>query len=237
MWACPAEVPGSNSIPALPAQYMTRALGLTARAWNGISISRRISDGYVNATAMCQAGGKRWGNYAQLDRTQDYIAALAPVTGIPATGIDGLIQVRQGGQPHLQGTWIHPRLAIDLARWISAPFAVWMDGWLLEEMAHATQPAQPRARRRTTRAQQARTEEEIWWDQATVPQRHAHMLAHRLEAAAKGQSKPHHQRLIHHSCQRIMEAFPLPTVADQLAPVVDLLRTAADQLERVSVSQ
>jgi FAD/FMN-containing dehydrogenase len=237
MWACPAEVPGSTAAPALPAQYMTRALGLTARAWNGISISRRISDGYVNATAMCQAGGKKWNDYFRLARTQDYIAALAAVAGNPATGNAGLILVIQGGQPHLQGTWIHPRLAIDLARWISAPFAVWMDGWLLEEMAHATQPAQPRARRRTTRAQQARTEEEIWWDQATVPQRHAHMLAHRLEAAAKGQSKPHHQRLIHHSCQRIMEAFPLPTVADQLAPVVDLLRTAADQLERVSVSQ
>ena len=216
---------------------MTQAHGLTARAWNGISISRRTSDGYVNATAMCQAGGKRLNHYVANDRTQAYIAALAPVTGIPVTGIDGLIQVRQGGQPHLQGTWIHPRLAIDLARWIAPAFAVWMDGWFLEEMAHATQPAQPRARRRTTRAQDTRTADERWWDQATVPQRHALMLAQRLDAAARGQSKPHHQRMIHHSCQRIMEAFPLPTVADQLAPVVDLLRTAADQLERVSVSQ
>jgi hypothetical protein len=216
---------------------MTRALGLTARAWNGISISRRISDGYVNATAMCQAGAKRWPDYIRLDRSQAYIAALSPVVGICTTGIDGLIQVRQGGQPHLQGTWIHPRLAIDLARWIAPAFAVWMDGWLLEEMAQAPQPAQPRARRRTTRAQDTRTEEDRWWDQATMPQRHALMLAQRLEAAAQGQSKPNHPRLIHHSCQRIMEAFPLPTVADQLAPVVELLRTAADQLERVSVSQ
>ena len=215
---------------------MTRSLGLTARAWNGISISRRISDGYVNATAMCQAGGKKWNDYVRLARSQAYITALAAVAGNPATGNAGLILVIQGGPPHLQGTWIHPRLAIDLARWISAPFAVWMDGWFLEEMAHAAQPAQPRARRRTTRAQDTRTEEERWWDQATVPQRHALMLAQRLEAAARGQSQPHHRRMIHHSCQRIMEAFPLPTVADQLAPVVELLRTAADQLERVSVS-
>jgi hypothetical protein len=215
---------------------MTRALGLTARAWNGTSISRRTSDGYVNATAMCQAGAKRWPDYIRLDRSQAYIAALSPVVGICTTGPDGLIQVRQGGQPHLQGTWVHPRLAIDLARWIAPAFAVWMDGWFLEEMAHAAQPAQPRARRRTTRAQDTRTEEERWWDQATVPQRHALMLAQRLEAAARGQSQPHHRRMIHHSCQRIMEAFPLPTMADQLAPVVELLRTAADQLERVSVS-
>ena len=30
-----------------------------------------------------------------------------------------------------RGTWIHPRLAVDLARWISPEFAVWMDGWIL----------------------------------------------------------------------------------------------------------
>jgi len=33
-----------------------------------------------------------------------------------------------------------PRAAVDLARWISAPFAVWMDGWFLESVQQA-QPA------------------------------------------------------------------------------------------------
>jgi hypothetical protein len=88
---------------------MTTALGLTARAWNGISISRRITDGYVSATAMCQAGGKKWSHYSANARTQAYIAALAGVAGNPATGNPPLIQVIQGGPPHLQGTWIHPR--------------------------------------------------------------------------------------------------------------------------------
>ena len=143
MWACPAEVPGSTAVPALPAEYMTRTLGLTARAWNGISISRRISDGYVNATAMCQAGGKRWPDYIRLDRSQAYIAALSPVVGICTTGIDGLVHVIQGGPSHLQGTWVHPRLAVDLARWISPQFAVWMDGWFLEEVEQMIQSLQP----------------------------------------------------------------------------------------------
>jgi hypothetical protein len=30
------------------------------------------------------------------------------------------------------GTFVHPQVAVDLARWISAPFAVWMDGWFLQ---------------------------------------------------------------------------------------------------------
>jgi len=30
-----------------------------------------------------------------------------------------------------------PQVAVDLARWISAPFAVWMDGWFLESVQQA----------------------------------------------------------------------------------------------------
>jgi hypothetical protein len=119
--------------------------GIEARAWNGCAIQRRQSDGFVNATAMCRAGGKRWNHYASNDRTREYICALAisvgaqipcaaAVAGFPASGIHGLIEVIKGGQPELQGTWIHPRLAVDLARWISPAFAVWMDGWFLEAL-------------------------------------------------------------------------------------------------------
>lgn len=35
------------------------------------------------------------------------------------------------------GTWVHPRLAVDLARWCSPLFAVWLDGWILDTL---TQP-------------------------------------------------------------------------------------------------
>jgi len=108
---------------------------MDCRIWNGVEIQRRPSDGYVNATAMCKANGKRWNHYASNDRTQAYIAARAAVAGIPATGNDGLVQTIQGGPPHLQGTWVHPGIAVDLARWISPAFAVWMDDWFLEAAA------------------------------------------------------------------------------------------------------
>ena len=140
------------------------SVGIEAREWNGCAIQRRQADGFVNATAMCRAGGKRWNHYASNERTREYICALAAsvgvqtpcaaaVAGFPATGIHGLIHVIKGGSPELQGTWIHPRLAIDLARWISPSFAVWMDGWFLESLgvaipAPAPQPApRPRSQR------------------------------------------------------------------------------------------
>jgi hypothetical protein len=124
------------------------SVGIEAREWNGCAIQRRQADGFVNATAMCRAGGKRWNHYASNERTREYICALAAsvgaqtpcaavVAGFPASGIHGLIHVIKGGSPELQGTWIHPRLAVDLARWISPSFAVWMDGWFLEAMGVA----------------------------------------------------------------------------------------------------
>lgn len=109
--------------PAQPAQ-------IEAREWNGHPIQRRQIDGYVNATAMCKANGKHLPHYLANGRTSEYLQALSGSVGIPTD----LLRVSIGNGPnHLRGTWIHPRLAVDLARWISPAFAVWMDGWFLEQ--------------------------------------------------------------------------------------------------------
>jgi hypothetical protein len=118
--------------------FTMKSTGIVVRTWNDAPITRRDSDGYADATAMCQANGKLWGHYRETQRTTDYIAALADATGLSP---DQLIISTKGGPAHLQGTWIHPRLAVDLARWISPAFAVWMDGWFLE----AIQSPQPLA--------------------------------------------------------------------------------------------
>ena len=102
---------------------------LVTRSWNSTPIARRTTDDYVNATAMCKANGKQWNDYWRTDRATEYLEALSAETGIP---VSGLCVSTKGGA--YQGTWIHPRVSVDLARWISAEFAVWMDGWLLEEL-------------------------------------------------------------------------------------------------------
>lgn len=108
---------------------MNSSIALAGREWNGTLIHQRITDGYVNATAMCQANNARLNNYLRNARTCAYINALAAETGILATC---LVQLTRGGRPDLQGTWVHPRLSVDLARWISPAFAVFMDGWFLD---------------------------------------------------------------------------------------------------------
>jgi hypothetical protein len=106
---------------------------LDVRAWNGTPISRRTTDGYVNATAMCKANGKQWNDYWRTDRATAYREALCTETGIP---VSSLCLSLKGGS--YQGTWVHPQVAVDLARWISAPFAVWMDSWFIDEVKRQT---------------------------------------------------------------------------------------------------
>jgi len=120
----------TTSYPFAPVVSMDHP-ALVSRSWNGTPISRRTTDGYVNATAMCKANNKQWSKYRESDRCQTYVDALAETSEIR---MFDLIESRQGQGG---GTWVHPQVAVDLARWISAPFAVWMDGWFLESIQQA----------------------------------------------------------------------------------------------------
>ena len=92
-------------------------------------IHQRAIDGYVNATAMCKAVGKKFNDYSRLKTTQDFVKELSSVTGIPVTE---LIQSLMGGSPDEQGTWVHPDIAINLGQWCSPKFAVAVSQWVRE---------------------------------------------------------------------------------------------------------
>ena len=112
---------------------------LSTRVWNDTPIPRRTSDGFFNATAMCKANGKEWKHYFETNRASLYLEALSSSVGIPT---HELFQSKGGNGG---GTWVHPQVAIDLARWISSPFAVWMDSWFLNQFEQQSQPQQARA--------------------------------------------------------------------------------------------
>ena len=95
----------------------------------GEIINQRVKDGYVNATAMCKAAGRPWSNYIRLETTRAFVSELSSVLQIPH---NGLIQSIQGGTPHLQGTWVHPQVAVHLAQWLSPKFAVLVTQWVMD---------------------------------------------------------------------------------------------------------
>jgi hypothetical protein len=93
--------------------------------YNGINIAQRESDGYVNLTQMCKVNGKRLDNYLRLEQTKRYLQELE----CSLTSEVSLLESKKGkfSDGSEQGTWGHPLLALNLARWISAEFAVWCD--------------------------------------------------------------------------------------------------------------
>jgi hypothetical protein len=97
---------------------------------NGLTIQARGTDGYINATMLCQAGNKRFFNWYRLDTTKAFMETLSHETHIP---VSQLLDVKRGHSSHFeQGSWVHPDLAVQLAQWISPEFALRVSRWVRE---------------------------------------------------------------------------------------------------------
>jgi len=114
-----------------------------SRNLSGITVNQRVSDGYINATALAtahkQATGKRKdvANWLENKRTQETLQHLSCVTSIPVTA---LYQVIQGGIPENQGTWLHPKLSTRFAIWLSDDFGFEVENWVEQWMTTGKNP-------------------------------------------------------------------------------------------------
>ena len=107
-------------IEELPNSAEDRTLVNSLVSQNGEQIIPEMrDDGYINATKMCKAGGKLWGNYFQNSTTKEFLEALSSRIGTP---IPELVVSKMGGNN--KGTWVHPKVAIHLANWVSPQFYV-----------------------------------------------------------------------------------------------------------------
>ena len=102
---------------------------LITRRFNDVKIGQRLSDGYLNATAMCKANGKEWSNYRQNGVAEDFLDALERSLGIPRNHL--VTSITKGPNAE-RGTWVHPQVAYHLAMWCSPTFAVKVTEWLLD---------------------------------------------------------------------------------------------------------
>jgi len=95
---------------------------------NNVVITSRPIDHYVNATQLCQAGGKKFSHWFSLETTKELMNELSADAEIPASG---LVETKRGGNDKSnQGSWIHPDLSIQLAQWISPKFAIQVSKWI-----------------------------------------------------------------------------------------------------------
>ena len=123
---------------------------------NNDIIEYRKSDGYINATQLCKAGGKKFNDWYRLDSTKQLILEFIKSNKVCDAGnpvsqtnilfdnkinnnskndindlISEYIDIKKGNSNNFeQGTWINPDLAIQLAQWISPSFALQVSHWI-----------------------------------------------------------------------------------------------------------
>jgi cell division protein FtsB len=117
-------------------EYQLKPLDVGA----GYQIENRESDGYINVTNLCKAGGKKFNDWKRLNKTDDFLRELSGSIGNP---IDQIIQTGTGSKFTVTGipaavqnsnTWVHPQVAINIAQWISPKFDVKVSAWVYEIM-------------------------------------------------------------------------------------------------------
>ncbi len=86
---------------------------------NPIHISR---DAWFNATDMTRAFNKRPADWLKQKETKGYIALLCKRYKVTE---NHFIKTQKG--KGRAGTWLHRKLAIRFAQWLSAEFAIWCD--------------------------------------------------------------------------------------------------------------
>ena len=94
---------------------------------NDTLIALRLTDGYINATALCEACDKELEDYTRLKVTNEFMKELSKETKIP---ISQLMQPFESTNSVINGTWVHPQLAINLAQWASPKLGVSVPQWV-----------------------------------------------------------------------------------------------------------
>lgn len=117
---------------------MNDATTMLVRHLHGYPVRQRVTDGYLDATALCAIYGKRWFNYRRLKSTTEFLKVTESAIHLCAAL---LVQSVEGGPYHSQGTWVHPDIAVHLAQWC-APTCVpqvtsWVRDWKRQQKSQA----------------------------------------------------------------------------------------------------
>ena len=117
-------------------------------SYNGKSFNQRENDGYVNLGQLCATHGKKFSNWIRLNSAEEYLSALAETltqSGAHICTPDELVISGTNAIGGNSGTWGHPLVAIEVARWISPSFGVWCNQHIktLVETGSTTIATQP----------------------------------------------------------------------------------------------
>lgn len=86
------------------------------------------ADGWLHATEIAERFGKEPAQWLRLDSTKEYIQRLSERMEKSNVGKSHITLVKtRRGNTSTSGTWLHPKLAVKFARWLSVDFEIWCD--------------------------------------------------------------------------------------------------------------
>jgi hypothetical protein len=95
---------------------------------DGAVTTMNDTTGYIDVLPMFKSAGKEYGHWRQSKETQEFLERLS--CNIRIRILD-LIKAKKGGG-YQRHTWVHPKVAVRIARWLSPEFEDWMDAQLLQ---------------------------------------------------------------------------------------------------------
>jgi phage antirepressor YoqD-like protein len=107
---------------------------------NGVTFKKVGDNIMVNATEMAKPFGKLVADYLRLKATTELRQVLdSQHYGNSHNAMNQSVIVSKGGSNLTDtGTWLHQKLAIDLARWLSPEFNLWTIDTIMEYMQKGT---------------------------------------------------------------------------------------------------
>ncbi len=117
---------------------------------NPITFEFTNNEKFVNATEMAKTFDKKLNVFFRQKQTAEFINVLFNSLNINrddnsrlekirslntenlAKAYPELIKVVRGGDPKMQGTWVHERLSLKLAAWLSPHFELWVFDTVME---------------------------------------------------------------------------------------------------------
>ena len=100
------------------------------RLKDNYQLEYRETDGFINITNLCKAGGKEFKSWNRLDKTKRFLDVLSSSVKINTNEIIKY----ESGSIHERSTWAHTQVAINIAQWISPEFDVLVSKWVYEIM-------------------------------------------------------------------------------------------------------
>lgn len=95
--------------------------------YDGLPV-RFNGDGWLHATEIAERFGKKSAHWLELDSTKEYIRKLSERMAASNVGkSDITLVISRRGNSKSSGTWLHPKLAVKFARWLSVDFEIWCD--------------------------------------------------------------------------------------------------------------